>query len=74
MSTDKTSTSLDKDPGKSPGGKGDDGKASLGKIPAPVDAPAAADGAVTAVDPRLLVREQGFAGYLSEFGRKMRAA
>ncbi|MFD3544906.1 sugar ABC transporter permease [Streptomyces sp. NPDC058655] len=26
-----------------------------------------------AVDPRLLVREQGLAGYLSEFGRKMKA-
>ncbi|MFJ1748425.1 sugar ABC transporter permease [Streptomyces sp. NPDC088116] len=73
MSTDKTSTSLDKDPGKSPGGKGADATVSVGRIPAPVDAPAAADGAVTAVDPRLLVREQGFAGYLSEFGRKMRA-
>ncbi|MEV0323465.1 sugar ABC transporter permease [Streptomyces sp. NPDC050658] len=40
---------------------------------APVDAPAAAADAVTAVDPRLLVREQGFAGYLTEFKRKMRA-
>ncbi|MEV8306502.1 sugar ABC transporter permease [Streptomyces flavidovirens] len=40
---------------------------------APVDAPAPAPAAVTAVDPRLLVREQGFAGYLSEFKRKMRA-
>ena len=30
-------------------------------------------GAVTAVDPRLLVREQGFAGYVSEFKRKIRA-
>ncbi|WP_328667442.1 sugar ABC transporter permease [Streptomyces sp. NBC_00322] len=28
-------------------------------------------GAVTAVDPRLLVREQGFAGYLVEFKRKL---
>ncbi|MGW2514668.1 sugar ABC transporter permease [Streptomyces scopuliridis] len=63
MSTDKTSTSLEKTPGETPGGS----------IPAPVDAPAAADGAVTAVDPRLLVREQGFAGYLSEFKRKIRA-
>ncbi|MFI5754813.1 sugar ABC transporter permease [Streptomyces sp. NPDC051569] len=44
-----------------------------GQGAAPVDAPAAAQGAVTAVDPRLLVREQGFAGYLSEFKRKMRA-
>ncbi|MFE0136958.1 sugar ABC transporter permease [Streptomyces sp. NPDC059037] len=40
---------------------------------APVDAPAAAADAVTAVDPRLLVREQGFAGYVTEFKRKMRA-
>ncbi|MFG2429312.1 sugar ABC transporter permease [Streptomyces sp. NPDC048590] len=34
--------------------------------------PEAAKGADIAVDPRLLVREQGFAGYLSEFKRKMR--
>ncbi len=34
-------------------------------------APAAA-GAVTAVDPRLLVREQGVRGYVREFGRKLR--
>lgn len=40
---------------------------------APVDAPPAADAASTAVDPRLLVREQGFAGYLGEFKRKVRA-
>ncbi|MFJ6571020.1 sugar ABC transporter permease [Streptomyces sp. NPDC091292] len=33
----------------------------------------AASAAVTAVDPRLLVREQGLGGYLSEFKRKMRA-
>ncbi|MCW7942471.1 ABC transporter permease [Streptomyces hygroscopicus] len=33
----------------------------------------AAAQAVTAVDPRLLVREQGFAGYLTEFKRKMKA-
>ncbi|MFV5995770.1 sugar ABC transporter permease [Streptomyces sp. NPDC056231] len=32
-----------------------------------------AKGAVTAVDPRLLVREQGLKGYLSEFQRRMRA-
>ncbi|MFE7231803.1 sugar ABC transporter permease [Streptomyces sp. NPDC002405] len=38
-----------------------------------VDAPAAAADAAPAVDPRLLVREQGFAGYLGEFKRKMRA-
>ncbi|MGC5360089.1 sugar ABC transporter permease [Streptomyces sp. DT24] len=41
--------------------------------PAPTDAPAPAAAAVTAVDPRLLVREQGFAGYLGEFRRRMRA-
>jgi len=35
--------------------------------------PEAAAAAVTAVDPRLLVREQGLAGYLGEFKRKMRA-
>lgn len=40
---------------------------------APVDAPAVAADAAPAVDPRLLVREQGFAGYLTEFKRKMRA-
>ncbi|MEU6574178.1 sugar ABC transporter permease [Streptomyces sp. NPDC046805] len=33
----------------------------------------AAAGAATVVDPRLLVREQGFAGYLTEFKRKMKA-
>jgi D-xylose transport system permease protein len=38
-----------------------------------VENPEAASGAATAVDPRLLVREQGFAGYLSEFKRKMKA-
>ncbi|MCY0934017.1 sugar ABC transporter permease [Streptomyces sp. H34-S4] len=35
--------------------------------------PAAAHDAIPAVDPRLLVREQGFAGYLNEFGRKLKA-
>ncbi|WP_445527351.1 sugar ABC transporter permease [Streptomyces cyslabdanicus] len=40
---------------------------------ATVDAPAAAADAAPAVDPRLLVREQGFAGYIGEFKRKMRA-
>lgn len=39
---------------------------------APVVNPEAAKGAETAIDPRLLVREQGFGGYLSEFKRKMR--
>ncbi|MFF2505762.1 sugar ABC transporter permease [Streptomyces sp. NPDC058067] len=44
-----------------------------GKAHAPVDAPAAAGDASVAIDPRLLVREQGFAGYIGEFKRKMRA-
>lgn len=35
--------------------------------------PAAAHDAIPAVDPRLLVREQGFAGYRREFGRKLKA-
>lgn len=35
--------------------------------------PAAAHDAIPAVDPRLLVREQGFAGYVNEFGRKLKA-
>ncbi|MEU9014464.1 sugar ABC transporter permease [Streptomyces sp. NPDC048479] len=39
----------------------------------PVVNPEAAHDAVTAVDPRLLVREQGFAGYISEFKRKLHA-
>ncbi|MFC5804767.1 sugar ABC transporter permease [Streptomyces formicae] len=48
------------------------------KTSAPVGAhevvnPEAAHDAVTAVDPRLLVREQGLAGYVSEFKRKMHA-
>ncbi|MFG2348185.1 sugar ABC transporter permease [Streptomyces phaeochromogenes] len=38
-----------------------------------VENPEAAAGADVAVDPRLLVRERGFAGYLDEFKRKMRA-
>jgi len=38
-----------------------------------VENPEAAAGAATVVDPRLLVREQGFAGYLGEFKRKMKA-
>lgn len=51
----------------------------LGKGPAgqaqhidPVN-PAAAHDAIPAVDPRLLVREQGFSGYLNEFGRKLKS-
>ncbi|MEV4434214.1 sugar ABC transporter permease [Streptomyces sp. NPDC049555] len=39
----------------------------------PRDTPPAAGDAVTAVDPRLLVREEGFAGYWSEFRRKLRS-
>ncbi|MET7437214.1 sugar ABC transporter permease [Streptomyces sp. NPDC004082] len=35
--------------------------------------PEAAAKAVTVVDPRLLVREQGLAGYVSEFKRKMKS-
>ncbi|MFD9302320.1 sugar ABC transporter permease [Streptomyces sp. NPDC060048] len=35
--------------------------------------PAAAHDAIPAVDPRLLVREQGLAGYMNEFGRKLKA-
>ncbi|MFB7246623.1 ABC transporter permease [Streptomyces populi] len=38
-----------------------------------VENKAAAAKAVTAVDPRLLVREQGLAGYVGEFKRKMRS-
>ncbi|MFD1658768.1 sugar ABC transporter permease [Streptomyces caeni] len=38
-----------------------------------VENPEAAGGADVAVDPRLLVRERGFAGYLTEFKRKMKA-
>ncbi len=40
-----------------------------GEVAAP---PAAAD-AIVAVDPRLLVREQGVGGYLTEFKRRMRS-
>ncbi|GGR42992.1 sugar ABC transporter permease [Streptomyces netropsis] len=49
-------------------GAGDTPQATL-----PQDAQPAAEGAVTAVDPRLLVREEGFAGYWGEFRRKMRS-
>ncbi|MER6072193.1 sugar ABC transporter permease [Streptomyces sp. NPDC001817] len=38
-----------------------------------VENPEAARGADVAVDPRLLVREQGLAGYVTEFKRKMKA-
>ncbi|NEC64640.1 sugar ABC transporter permease [Streptomyces sp. SID9727] len=46
------------------------------KVPAqaePAEAPAPAEGAVRVVDPRLLVREQGFKGYWTEFKRKVRS-
>ncbi|KIF77372.1 ABC transporter permease [Streptomyces sp. 150FB] len=43
------------------------------EVAAPVDAPPPAEGATTVVDPRLLVREQGFGGYVNEFKRKIRA-
>ncbi|GAA3706076.1 sugar ABC transporter permease [Streptomyces tremellae] len=50
---------------------------SIDKTSAPrheaVDAPEAAQGAVTAVDPRLLVQEQGISGYVTEFKRKIKA-
>ncbi|MFJ8077336.1 sugar ABC transporter permease [Streptomyces sp. NPDC096176] len=50
---------------------------SIDKTSAPVETPVgnpdAAHDAVTAVDPRLLVREQGLKGYLAEFRRKMHA-
>ncbi|MEU0331996.1 sugar ABC transporter permease [Streptomyces sp. NPDC006193] len=58
MSIDKTSANLDKTPEPQD---------------APVVNPEAAAAAVTAVDPRLLVREQGLLGYWSEFKRKMKA-
>ncbi|MEU3301541.1 MULTISPECIES: sugar ABC transporter permease [unclassified Streptomyces] len=52
---------------------------SIDKTSAPADTehqvvnPDAAQAAVTAVDPRLLVREQGLKGYLTEFKRKLHA-
>ncbi|GGW20094.1 ABC transporter permease [Streptomyces capoamus] len=59
MSIDKTSANVDKTSGE--------------PQDAPVVNPEAAAAAVTAVDPRLLVREQGLLGYWSEFKRKMKA-
>ncbi|MFD5001045.1 sugar ABC transporter permease [Streptomyces buecherae] len=38
----------------------------------PIEGGPAAPGAVTAVDPRLIVREEGVRGYVREFGRKLR--
>jgi D-xylose transport system permease protein len=45
------------------------GSAAAQEVAAP---PAAAD-AIVAVDPRLVVREQGLAGYVNEFGRRIRS-
>ncbi|MGV4981442.1 sugar ABC transporter permease [Streptomyces sp. NRAIS4] len=42
-------------------------------VDTPVENPEAARGSDVAVDPRLLVREQGLAGYVTEFKRKMKA-
>ncbi|GAB2601513.1 ABC transporter permease [Streptomyces capparidis] len=53
------SANVTKDPDRKPTGE--------------VDAPAPAAAAVPAVDPRLLVRQQGFKGYWDEFVRKMRS-
>ncbi len=39
---------------------------------APVDDPTAAAASATVVDPRLLVREEGFKGYITEFKRKVK--
>lgn len=58
MSLDNTSANLDKTPGEGEH---------------VVENPEAAAAAVTAVDPRLLVREQGLLGYWTEFKRKMKA-
>lgn len=55
MTTDKSATSLDK----------------TAPADAPVGNPDAAEGAATVVDPRLLIRQQGFAGYITEFKRKI---
>ncbi|MDH2391095.1 sugar ABC transporter permease [Streptomyces sp. HNM0663] len=59
MSTEKTSTAT----------------AATAEAPADhqVENPEAAHDAVAAVDPRLLVREQGLAGYFGEFKRKLHA-
>ncbi|GHI02360.1 ABC transporter permease [Streptomyces cellostaticus] len=57
MSIDKTSANVDEAP----------------EAAKDVVNPEAAAAAVTAVDPRLLVREQGLLGYWSEFKRKMKA-
>ncbi|MBB1254675.1 sugar ABC transporter permease [Streptomyces alkaliterrae] len=51
--------------------KSPDGGDSTPTPEAATSAPAA--GAITAVDPRLLVREQGFKGYVTDFVRRMRS-
>ncbi|QDY79564.1 sugar ABC transporter permease [Streptomyces qinzhouensis] len=71
MSAEQTSPSRKTSPAK-PGPAPGTAGPSLEKKPA-VGAPAPAPDAITAVDPRLLVREQGFAGYAAEFGRRMRS-
>ena len=67
------STRLDKThdagSGDGAGGDGVGNKAPAG----PADASPVAKDAVTVVDPRLLVRQEGFRGYLNEFARKMRS-
>ncbi|MEU3254554.1 sugar ABC transporter permease [Streptomyces sp. NPDC006997] len=50
----------------------DNTSTNLAKDDHAVDNPEAAAAAVTAVDPRLLVREQGLAGYVGEFKRRMK--
>lgn len=57
MTTDKSATSLD--------------KADATADAPPVGNPDAAEGAATVVDPRLLIREQGLGGYVTEFKRKI---
>ncbi|MDG4857897.1 sugar ABC transporter permease [Streptomyces sp. T-3] len=55
--------------------KDESAKTDLAKASVPhqvVDAEAPAPDAIPAVDPRLLVREQGFAGYLIDFKRKIK--
>ncbi|AEM82015.1 sugar ABC transporter permease [Streptomyces violaceusniger] len=54
---------------KSNGGASNGGNKASG----PADVNPVAKDAVTVVDPRLLVRQEGFKGYLAEFGRKMRS-
>jgi D-xylose transport system permease protein len=48
-------------------------KLSKNAAPAPGNGNGVAKGATPAVDPRLLVREQGLAGYWTDFKRKMRS-